>query len=168
MSCFSLILYVIFLLSQLSQVRLWEISRRRGFAMAKTLRSSRFQARRQFSAAVGASSWHWRSSVQSRLKSKDSPCALKEVVYASYDDALLERSHQQFTPYKDSKYSYARTGTQKDARTVETLGTLDTGRFHCACSHCKALICGYQNCLGKEIVGASTKRSTRESEALLP
>ena len=57
---------------------------------------------------------------------------------------------------------------QKDARTAETLGTLDMSRVHCACSRCKAQIYDYQNCLVKVIVGASTKRSARESETLLP
>jgi len=49
------------------------------------------------------------------------------MVYASYDDALLERSRQQFTPYKDSEYYHARTGMEKDAKTAEALGTLDMG-----------------------------------------
>ena len=78
------------------------------------------------------------------------------MVYAFYDDALLERSHQQFMPYKDSKYDHARTGMQKDARTAGTLGTLDMGRVHCTCSRCMAPIYDYQNCLVKDIVGAST------------
>ena len=80
------------------------------------------------------------------------------LIYAFYDDALLERSHQQFMPYKVSKYDHARTGMQKDARTAGTLGTLDMGRVHCTCSHCKAPICGCQNCLVKGIVGAPTKK----------
>jgi hypothetical protein len=83
------------------------------------------------------------------------------VVYAFYDDALLERYHQQFTPYKDSKFYHARTGTQKDARTAETLGTLDMNRVHCARSRCKALIYDYQNCLVKNTVGASTKKECK-------
>lgn len=69
---------------------------------------------------------------------KFSPWAPKDVIYAFYDDALLARAHQEFTPYKDSKFYHAKTGMQKDARTVETLGTLNLNRIHCACERCKA------------------------------
>ena len=91
-------------------------------------------------------------------ESKDSPWAPKEVVYAFYDEPLLERCHQQFTPYMNSKFYHARIGMQKDARTAETFGTLNMDRVHCACSRCKAPIYDYQNCLVKNIAGASTKK----------
>ena len=94
-------------------------------------------------------------------ESKESPWAPKEVVHAFYDDTLLERCHQQFTPCKDSKFYHAITGMQKDARTAETLGTLDMNRVHCACSRCKAPIYDYQNYLVKNIVGASTKKECK-------
>ena len=43
---------------------------------------------------------------------------------------------------------------QKDARTAETLGTLNVNRIHCACESGKAPLYDYQNCLVKNIVGA--------------
>ena len=67
------------------------------------------------------------------------------------------RAHQQFTPYKNSKFYHARTGMLKDARTAETLGTLNVNRIHCACESCKAPLYDYQNCLVKKIVGAVTQ-----------
>ena len=81
----------------------------------------------------------------------------KGGVYAFYDDALLERCHQQFTPYRNSKFYQAITGMQKDVRTAEMPGTLDMGLVHRACSPCKAPTCDYKNCLIKNIVEASTK-----------
>ena len=83
--------------------------------------SSRSQAKRQFSAAVGVLPWHLRSFVQSRRKRTSRGTRRGLLICASYDDALLERYHQQFTPHKDSKFYHARTGMQKDARTAETL-----------------------------------------------
>ena len=90
-------------------------------------------------------------------EAKFSPWAPKDVIYAFYDNALLARAHQQFTPYKNSKFYHARTGMQKDARTAETLGTLNVNRIHCACESCKAPLYDYQNCLVKKIVGAVTQ-----------
>ena len=60
------------------------------------------------------------------------------ILHAFYDGALLARAHQEFTPYRDSRFYHARTGIQKDARTAETLGTLNLNRIHCACERCKA------------------------------
>ena len=94
-------------------------------------------------------------------ESKHSPWAPKDVIYAFYDDKLLERTHQKFDPYKDPKFYHARTGMQRDARTAETLGTLDVNRVHCACASCKAPIYDFQNCLVKDIVGASTKKECK-------
>ena len=94
-------------------------------------------------------------------ESKHSPWAPKDVVYAFYDEKLLEQTHPQFKPYKDSKYYHARTGMQRDARTAETLGTLDVKRVHCACDCCKAPIYDSKNCLVKGIVGPSTKKECR-------
>ena len=90
-------------------------------------------------------------------EAKFPPCAPKDVIYAFYDNALLARAHQQFTPYKNSKFYHARAGMQKDARTAETLGTLNVNRIHCACESCKAPLYDYQNCLVKKIVGAVTQ-----------
>ena len=45
---------------------------------------------------------------------------------------------------------------QKDARTVETLGTLNANRIHC-----KAPLYDYQNCLVEKIVGAVTQVECR-------
>jgi hypothetical protein len=90
-------------------------------------------------------------------EAKFSPWAPKDVIYAFYDNALLARAHQQFTSYKNSKFYHARTGMQKDARTAETLGTLNVNRIHCACESCKAPLYDYQNCLVKKIVGAVTQ-----------
>ena len=94
-------------------------------------------------------------------ESKHSPWAPKDVIYGFYEDALLERSHEQFKSYKDSKFYHSRTGKQRDARTAETLGTLDLNRIHCACSRCRAPLYDFQNCLVKDIVGASTKKECK-------
>ena len=99
-------------------------------------------------------------------EAKFSPWAPKYVIYAFYDDALLARAHQEFTPYKDSEFYHARTGMQKDARTAETLGTLNVNRIHCACQSCKAPLCDYQNFLVKQTVGAATQKTSREPGAL--
>ena len=94
-------------------------------------------------------------------EAKFSPWAPKDVIYAFYDDALLARAHQEFTPYKDSKFYHARTGMQKDARTAETLGTLNLNRIHCACERCKAPLYDYQNCLVKKVAGAVTQKECK-------
>jgi hypothetical protein len=94
-------------------------------------------------------------------ESKHSPWAPKDVVYAFYDDELLNRNHQQFAAYKDSKFFHSRTGMQRDARTAETLGTLSVNRIHCACDRCKAPNYDFQNCLVRHIVGPSTKKECK-------
>ena len=59
--------------------------------------------------------------------------------------------------HKQTLRLLATTGMQKDARTAETLGTLNVNRIHCACESCKAPLYDYQNCLVKKIVGAVTQ-----------
>ena len=81
---------------------------------------------------------HGRPEPTQTHEAKFSPWAPKDVIYAFYDNPLLARAHQQLTPYKNSKFYHARTGMQKDARTAETLGTLNVNRIHCACESRKA------------------------------
>ena len=58
---------------------------------------------------------------------------------------MLARAHQQFTPYRNSKFYHARTGMLKDSQTAETLGTMYLNRIHCACESCRAPMYDYQN-----------------------
>jgi len=94
-------------------------------------------------------------------ESKHSPWAPKDAVYAFYEDKLLDRSHEQFAAYTDSKYYHSRTGMQQDARTAETLGTLSLNRIHCACDSCKAPKYDFQNCPVRHVVGPPTKKECK-------
>ena len=75
--------------------------------------------------------------------------------------SLRASAYQQSTPYRDSKFHHARTGMQKDARTAETLGTLNVNRILCACERCKAPLYDNQNCLVKKVVGAVTQKECK-------
>ena len=61
---------------------------------------------------------------------KFSPWALRDAIYALYDNALPVRAHQQLTPYKDPGFYHARTGMQKGARTAKALGFLNLNRIN--------------------------------------
>ena len=91
-------------------------------------------------------------------ESKSSAWAPKDLFYAFYDDSLLDRPHQQFTAYRDSKIFHSRTGMQLDASAAETRGTLALKRLHCACTNCKAPVYDFWNCSLRDIVGKPTRR----------
>lgn len=101
-------------------------------------------------------------------ESKCSPWAPRDVIYGFYDDKLLDRRHEQFTPYKNSKLYHSRTGTQTDSTKAETLGALDVNRIHCACANCKAPKYDFRNCLVKEIVGVSRKVQCKRLRGMAP
>jgi len=91
-------------------------------------------------------------------ESKSSAWAPKDLFYAFYDDSLLDRPHQQFTAYRDSKIFHSRTGMQLDASAAETRGTLALKRLHCACTNCKAAVYDFWNCSLRDIVGKPTRK----------
>ena len=101
-------------------------------------------------------------------ESKFSPWAPRDVIYAFYDDKLLDRSHQQFTAYKNSKVYHSRTGMQQNPRTAETTGVLDVNRIHCACDNCRAPKYDFRNCLVKVIVGSSLKVQCKRVRGTAP
>ena len=58
---------------------------------------------------------HWPEPTQTH-EAKFSPRLPKDAACAFYDSALLARAHQQFTPYRDSRFCHVRTSMQKEGR----------------------------------------------------